>query len=475
MTSQHTDPDKQTTLAVELSKPLPRMFVPGLGLRDDPIAVEVEKLTLRWGAAVSDKPPRPDLFALVKGALGQGIDGVRNLALPLLRHVPFALLYGDRIGRGDDALIKAYLGRLDEAGSSASRRLWTHYFFSLERDDLATNEIAAWLKLHQADLPERLKLFTDKYDVLDPASTPARMASEVLIGDEFAADVAAIGLPLERLRTTALMVAILGAIGTLLKEGTNPSDPVRKVTALLDGKTKDAFDQAQAGVEIRKRALATFIEGVVAWQRRVDPGDVHLAPVLEVIISVNQDPRFSSGRWNNIVARATTDVIEEWLTRHTVEAFFRVVNRLQIDRPDMWKERRTFWMAYLRHVRRAWLIVGEEGVPYALHEKIRFGRFHGGAVASHCGLILDLDDLRVLEMNMNGRAILWRPAEAAKSGFPEIYDETPYDRGDVNRNVSRSEVWRGGCIGLTHGSGWQRKFADHIQQRTTRGIRPPGV
>jgi hypothetical protein len=81
----------------------------------------------------------------------------------------------------------------------------------------------------------------------------------------------------------------------------------------------------------------------------------------------------------------------------------------------------------------------------------------------------------VLEMNMNGRAILWRPAEAAKGGFPEIYDETPYDRGDVNRNVSRSEVWRGGCIGLTHGSGWQRKFADHIQQRTTRGIRPPGV
>jgi EH_Signature domain len=475
MTSPPINPDRQTTLIDELRKALPSMYAPGLGLHGDPLAEELERLTLRWGAAMSDPRPRPDLFAAVKGALAQGTRGVRNMAPSLLRHVPYALLYGERTGRGDGGAVRAYLERLGEAGSSASRRLWTHYLFSLEYDDLATNEIATWLKLHQASLPERLLLFTRKYEVLDPARTPSKMAMEVLKGDDFVTDVAAIGITLERLRTTALMVAILGSIGILLKEGTNPSDPVRKVIALLEGKTKDPFEQAQTGSEIRKRAIGTFVEGFVAWQRRVDPSDAKLAPVVELLITVNQDPRFSSGRWTNIVAKATTDVVEGWLTRHTIDAFFRVVNRLQIERPDMWEDRRQFWMSYLRYVRRAWLIVGEKGVPYARQEKIRFGRFSGGAFADHCGLVLDFDDLSVLEMNMTGRAILWRPSEVARGGFPKVYDETPYDRRDLTSYVARSEVWSIGCIGLTHGSGWQRKFADQIQQRTSRGIRPPGV
>jgi hypothetical protein len=213
----------------------------------------------------------------------------------------------------------------------------------------------------------------------------------------------------------------------------------------------------------------------VAWQRRVDPRDVQPTPVLELLITVNQDPRFSSGHWNNVVATATTEVVEQWLTRHTIEAFFRVVNRLQIDRPDMWNERRAFWMAYLPYVRRAWLIVGDQGLPFARQEKIRFGRFGGGASKDHCGLVLELEDLSVLEMNMTGRAILWRPSEVTHDGFPEVYSEQPYNRGRLTRFVVQSELWSRGCIGLVHASGWQRKFADRIQQHTARGIRPAGV
>ncbi|MGA0828289.1 MAG: hypothetical protein ACO3PW_13175, partial [Gemmobacter sp.] len=33
-------------------------------------------------------------------------------------------------------------------------------------------------------------------------------------------------------------------------------------------------------------------------------------------------------------------------------------NRLPIDREDMWKDRRAFWMGYLEFVKRARLIVG---------------------------------------------------------------------------------------------------------------------
>ncbi|MDO9713176.1 EH signature domain-containing protein [Paracraurococcus lichenis] len=425
-----------------------------------------------------DEPaPRPDVFRAVKGALAQGATGVRDMPQSLLRHVPYALLYGERTGRSDGAVVKAYLDRFGEAGRSAPRRLWTHYVISLEADDLATNEIAGWLKRNRDVLPERLRDFSSKYEVLDPARSPIRMATEALGGDGFAEDVGKIGFSLQRLRPSALMAAILEGVGSALRGGSLMArDPIGRVKALLEGHVENAIAATQAREEVRRRALATFIEGFVSWQRRVDRYDQNPGPVLDLLTSVNEDPRFSPEKWRGIVTDATIDIIEGWLTRHTIEAFFRVVNRLPIERQDMWDDRREFWMAYLEFVHRAWLIVGERGVPFAQQEKIRFGRFRGGAFADHCGLVLDFGDLCALEMNMNGRAVLWRPAEVHPSllgKFPKVYDETPYDRGTITRYATG--MWSQGCVGIVHNGPWQRKIADVIQQRTNQGIRPRGV
>jgi hypothetical protein len=92
--------------------------------------------------------------------------------------------------------------------------------------------------------------------------------------------------------------------------------------------------------------------------------------------------------------------------------------------------------------------------------------------------MLDFGDLRVLEMNMNGRAILWRPDDVGRGEFPQVYDETPFDRRNFREpTVSRREHWENGCIGLVHNppDGWQSKFTDQIQQRSDRGIRPKGL
>jgi hypothetical protein len=410
----------------------------------------------------------------VKGALAGGATGVRDMPQSLLRHVPYALLYGERTGRSDGAVVKAYLDRLGEAGRSAPRRLWTHYVISLETDDLATNEIAAWLKRNRDVLPERLRDFSSKYEVLDPTRSPTRMATEALGGDGFAEDVARIGFSLQRLRPSALMAAILEGVGSVLRGGSlTARDPVGRVRALLEGRAEDAIAATQAREEVRRRALATFVEGFVSWQRRVDRLDQNPGPVMDLLTSVNEDPRFSPERWRGVVADATIDVIEGWLTRHTIEAFFRVVNRLPIERQDMWDGRRDFWMAYLGFVRRAWLIVGERGVPFAKQEKIRFGRFRGGAFADHCGLVLDFGDLCALEMNMNGKAVLWRPDQVRHDVFPKAYDETPYDRGPITRYATG--MWSQGCIGIVHNGQWKAKIADVIQQRTNHGIRPRGV
>lgn len=478
MTSSNNAEQPTTTLKGELRKEIPQLFAVGFGLRHDAVAAEAEQMEKRWGGARLDAQPRPDIFMEVKAALQAGTRGVEALPPRLLPFVPFAMLYGAHTGRANADTVRVFLGRLHEAGRSAPRRLWPHYLLSLEHDDAATNEIALWLKAYRDGLPTRLVDFTEKYDALDPGSTAAKMAREVLIGDGIETDFRAVGVGAERLHTAALLAEILGAIGSLLGSGVRTADAVQPVKAILPEQRKLAIDQTQAREPAKRRALGAFIEGFVAWQRRSDPEDAKPGAVLDLVLELNEDPRFDAVRWNGIVPKPATDIVEAWLTKHTIEAFFRVVNQLRIERTDMWAERRKFWMSYLPYVKRAWLIVGEQGVPFAKRERIRFGRFSGGASEGHCGLMLDFGDVRVLEMNQNGRAILWRPDDVARGEFPQVYDETPFDRRNFREpTVSRRERWENGCIGLVHNppDGWQWKFADQIQQRSDRGIRPKAL
>ena len=171
------------TLRDVLREQLPRLSGQAMGLRHDPIAAEVEQLTLRYGAAASDRGPPPDTFSEIVRLPSARVRPVSNACRPPgLRHVPHVLLY-NRVGRADVAVIDTYLGRLLEAGSSAPRRLWTHYLLSLEDDDLATLRIGAWLRGALSTMPERLKDFTNKYEVLEPGLTHVLMATELLKGD----------------------------------------------------------------------------------------------------------------------------------------------------------------------------------------------------------------------------------------------------------------------------------------------------
>jgi hypothetical protein len=467
----------RTTLKAELRKQIPQLFVPNFGLHHDAIEVQARLIEARWGGARIDPTPRPDVFAAVKGAIEAGKRGMEALSPRLLPFVPYAMLYGTHAGRDDGDIVRAFLERLHEAGRSASRRLWPHYLLSIEHDDMATNEMALWLSAYRDGLPVRLQEFTEKYQALDPAGTTDRIAREVLTGGGIDADFQQVGIGPERLHTAALLAEVLGSVGSLLSAGARPVDAVRAARAILPAQCKHAIDQTQAREPAKLRAIGAFVEGLVAWQRRVDPTDSKPDAVLDFVLELNDDPRFSAVRWTGVIPTPTVEIVEDWLTKYTIEAFFRVVNQLRIERGDMWSERRKFWMSYLPFVRRAWLLVGDQGIAFARRERIRFGRFRGGAAKGHCGLLLDFGDLRVLEMNMNGRAILWRPDEITYGVFPEAYDESPFDRGNFSDAVSRSEIWHNGCIGLVHNppDGWQNKFADRIQQRTDRGIRPHGL
>jgi hypothetical protein len=462
-----------TSLLTELRKGIPPLSAPGLGLPRSPLAQEVERLIDLFGGAAVDPPLRKDVFALVKAAFEKGPDGVAALPFGRLAYAPYVLLYGERIGRADATVVAAYLKKLEGVRLHAAvRRVWTHYLLSLEPDDAASHRIAAWLKAHVTALPDRLRVFTERYNALDPADSPRRMGVAALEDDVFIADLVTLGISLERARTSALMVSILDAIGKLLREGAQPLDPIRRVLALLEDLPGDVFERAQADEGLRRRAAASFIEGLVAWQRRIDPGDAKPEPIVDLLLAVNGDPRFSEGRWKGVDGKIT-EVVEGWLTRKTIEAFFRVISALNVKRGDMWRERREFWLGFLPFIQRSWLIVGAKAVSLAEREGIRYGTFSRGASDEHCGLILEIDNLSVLEMNVTGRAILWEKRAVQSGIFPEVYDDrTPFDRSRLTTYVDRDESWKGGCLGLAHHSGWQEKFRTQIQQNTTRGVVP---
>ena len=50
--------------------------------------------------------------------------------------------------------------------------------------------------------------------------------------------------------------------------------------------------------EVKRRAVSALMEGFVAWQRRIDPRDTAPDPVLDLLVTLNMDPRFSPGRWD---------------------------------------------------------------------------------------------------------------------------------------------------------------------------------
>jgi hypothetical protein len=467
-----------TSLRDELSRELPPLSAPKLGLLRSQLAAENERLDQFYGTIVIEGRLRPDEYEETKAALDRGVEGVDAMPRRLLRCVPRMVLYDNRKWRDDLSLIEAYLNRVERDGgySSFFRSLWTHYLLTFEDRDPATIALAQFLQRHVDNLHCRLGAITRKYDLLDPGKGPFNIARAVFNGSSLSNELNSIGLSLGQLRLSSLIVVVLECIGRLLKTEPDNGDPVALVRALLENEVRDVILQAPTQIEHRNRATRTLIEGLVDWQEKAEGRGVTPEPVLSLVLDLNRDPRFSANRWHGIVGAEAIAAVEAWLSRQTIDAFFRVVNNLQVDRRDMWDERRKYWHSYLPFIRRAWLIVGAAAVPLAHREGVRFGNF-AGAARDHCGLLMQIDDLMVLEMNKMGRAILWKDGAVPQGGFPTMYDEQAiYDRRKIGMYVSDREEWMGAAIGLRHipPDGWQRKFADHIQQNTSRYVRPGG-
>ncbi len=447
------------SLSDELARPLPRMArLPGLQ-RKGALEHAADEIVLAFGGVPLEAAPETDRLAEVEGLLRSSGSGIQTLSRRDLKVVPYVIWGPDQHWQRDVPFLNAYLSKVAESWRGGIRHLWRHYILNFDAESPATHQFAAWLRTHQDRMPEPMRHLSSSYRLLDVNAAPAALAAASLHGSGRLEDVAHVGLGPEILRTSSMAVAILAEAGRHLSNDIVASNVPAKLTALLGDAPHDAIRGAVCAEGLRHKATRSLIDGLVHWQQRTDPNETAPEPTLDFLLALNGDPRFVRERWQGRVADQSIAVVERWLSRKTIEAFFRVIDRLDTDRPDMWRERRAFWLSYLPHVNRAWLVVGPGATPLAEKQGLRFGRFVAGdgTVNNHCGLMLQIRSACVMEMNMNGSAIMWT---LNARNLPGLYEET------YNRNAYRQSANNRDVFVLTHHSGWQQKFKDRLMQMT---------
>ena len=255
-------------------------------------------------------------------------------------------------------------------------------------------------------------------------------------------------------------MATLEAVGKRLPRTPGTFQVVDRLRSLLDGQPEDAIAEAVCGQAARAKALRSLIDGLVEWHEGFDAPGHQSDALVQFLVALNGDPRFVPHRWDAKVAPRSKAAVQRWLSRNTIDAFFRVIDGLQTqtDRPDMWRDRREFWMSYLPHVDGAWLVVGPDAVSLAEKEATGFGQFEkDGRQKNHCGLLLRISNMCVLEMNLNGRAIFW---DHSNPKMPDFF-KGPYNRSECIQAVDDRTVF-----GISHHQGWQDRFRSRVLQMT---------
>ena len=102
--------------------------------------------------------------------------------------------------------------------------------------------------------------------------------------------------------------------------------------------------------------------------------------------------------------------MRRWLTRASLDLFFRLIDRHALDR--MWIYRHAFWLAYLERgaISDAWLALGGETFNEA--KTIRdlggaYGRLRGGVDTSQSALLLRIGPLVISEFTHIGKLRAW--------------------------------------------------------------------
>jgi hypothetical protein len=186
-----------------------------------------------------------------------------------------------------------------------------------------------------------------------------------------------------------------------------------------------------------------------------------------------------TGHWNGASA-TSREILARWKILDVMEAFFQRVEdyarRLEkrSGNDEMrrhWRYRRPFWLAYYKKgvVTRARALIGRGMMDEFGEDKLR-GQF-GKAMARldsklnkhHCGLLLEINELMVIDLSHNGKAYFYLPSNES---LP-VTSARSYDRDKIDATADDALTHQG-----SETYAWQGRFADFIHHQTNVRLKP---
>lgn len=429
------------------------------------VAAELEQ---RFGGAAKELPPPTNLLEEAERLLVSGHGDLSQLERRHLKSIPHFLWSSSHGWSEMPALVDDYLEWANQNWPTAPRRLWRHYLLNLNPKSRATQRLARWLQDRRDQLSPTLRDFSERWALLEPDKAIQRLAQSLLAGGAFLNEIEHLRVARDDVIRSAFMLSVLESLGRRLREHRQPSEIVAILTSLLSHLGETPTYKMEGPESLRQAALKSLVEGLVTWAER--QGDPAINQTLDWLDTLIGDPRLRySARWVGINP-SIRGIVERWLTKITLGTFFQVMREfiLIANRPDMVDARERFWRRYENFIGRAWIITASAGKPIArelLNES--FGEFRGANVQrDHLGLMLQIGNYVIFEMNENGSTLFWPASDPQMPGF---FAET-YFRSEL---IDSCRAGPGSGISrfyMTHHHGWEPKYEREIRART--GISP---
>lgn len=416
------EPDRPPRAALReaLARPwkAPRFAVPE-HLKIEPL---VEKLRERFGGVGKPLRPPNDLLREAEQRLIASNGDIHALTEKRQkRAIPWFLWTSERAWHRNRRLVDDLLTWAADNWRSAPLRLWSHYLLHLDPDCYATQKCAQWLERRQDRLPERLREFSRDWALFQPKPAIDKLARALLTDMDAIAQIQGLGIARHTVLKSTLLVRVLIRLGEVLAKHTDDCQATKTLDCLLEPLGETPIYKMEAAQDLKQKALKSLVEGLVWWAQ--GRGEPRIAQTLDLLHWLIGDPRLHFALWIGI-DEDVRKIVEGWLTRITLDAFFRFMMSTNKDlsngNSDMVKEREAFWRGYQNAISHAWLIVGNKFIAdanKALNDS--FATFsQSGADPDHLGLLLGIGSYIVLEMNKDGYTLFW---PAGDPSMPKLY------------------------------------------------------
>lgn len=430
-------------------------------VRPSKLAIQVvaEELERRFGGAPPPLAPLPNVVEEAEKRLIAGQGDISKLDRRQCKAVPYILWSSP--WSNNARLIGDYLVWADREWRTAPRQLWRHYLLNMDPGSLATQRLGVWLADRAGKLPPALHDFSRKWLLFSPQPAIHKLADSLLGSSDFIAEIEKLRIGRKTLLESAFLLSVLKALGQRLQDYRQRSDITITLKSLLAELGETPTYKMQGPEDLRRSTLKSLVEGLVAWAERQGDNAV-IKQTLNLLHSLIGDPRLEQLRWCDI-DRGRRETVERWLTRDTLDAFFKVMLALPTKKDDMVEEREKFWRRYQATISRAWLITAKDGVEIA-HRLLgqSFGKFETGPNVQHdhLALMLQIGNYAILEMNQNGGTLFW-PVGDQK--MPTFFRPN-YSRSKMLSICSDELRSVTGRFRLKHQPGWQLRYSNELRR-----------